>query len=92
MPKSYSIAEARNDLPGLIHEVERGKPVNITRRGKPVAILLSVQEYERLATSRPSFAAAHEAWKASVDFAETAVEPDHFAAVRDRSPGRDVKL
>jgi prevent-host-death family protein len=92
MPKSYSIAEARSDLSGLIHDVERGEPVNITRRGKPVAVLLSLQEYERMAPSRPSFAEAYEAWKSSVDFSEIAVEPDHFAGLRDRSPGREVKL
>jgi prevent-host-death family protein len=92
MPKSYSIAEARNDLPGVIHDVERGGPVKITRRGKPVAVLISIQEYDRLAVSRPSFADAYEAWKAGVDFAEVAVEPDHFAGLRDRSPGREVKL
>ncbi len=92
MPKSYSIAEARSDLPGLIHDVERGGPVKITRRGKPVAVILSVQEYDRITVSRPTFAEAYEAWKSSVDFDEIAVEPDHFAALRDRSPGREVKL
>ena len=92
MLKNYSIAEARNDLPGLIHDVERGGPVKITRRGKPVAVLLSVREYERIAVSRPSFAEAYQAWKSSVDLAETGVDPDHFARLRDRSPGREVKL
>jgi prevent-host-death family protein len=92
MPKSYSIAEARNDLPGLIHDVERGGPVKITRRGKPVAVILSVQDYDRIAGSRPTFAEAYEAWKRSVDLDEVAVEPDHFGALRGRSPGRVVKL
>ena len=92
MPKSYSIAEARNDLPGLIHDVERGDPVKITRRGKPVAVLLSAREYDRIAATRPTFADAYATWKSSVDFDEIAVEPDHFAARRERSPGREVKL
>lgn len=92
MTKDYSIAEARNDLPSLIHAVELGRPVKITRRGKPVAVLLSVQEYERIAPPKPSFAEAYAAWKSSVAFDEIAVEPDHFTALRDRSPGREVKL
>ena len=92
MPKSYSIAEARNELPGLIHDVERGGPVKITRRGKPVAVLLSVEEYDRIAPSKPSFAEAYEAWQRSVDKDQIAVEPDHFSALRDGSPGREVKL
>lgn len=92
MAKSYSVAEARSELPELIHAVERGRPVKITRRGKPVAVLLSVREYERMASSRPGFAEAYEAWRASVDLAEVGVEPEHFAALRDSSPGRPVKL
>ena len=92
MPKSYSIAEARNELPGLIHDVERRGPVRITRRGKPVAVLLSVEEYDRIAPPKPNFAEAYEAWQRSVDKHQSAVEPDHFSALRDRSPGREVKL
>lgn len=92
MPKSYSIAEARNDLPGLIHDVERGGPVRITRRGMPVAVILSVQEYERIAPTKPTFAEAYEAWKRGVGLDGIDVDPDHFAALRDRSPGREVKL
>ena len=92
MPKSYSIAEARNELPGLIHDVERRGPVKITRRGKPVAVLLSVEEYERIAPAMPTFTEAYEAWKRRVDEDKSAVEPEHFSALRDRSPGREVKL
>ena len=43
-----SIADAKNQLPALIHQAEAGKPVTITRRGKPVAVVVSVQEYEHL--------------------------------------------
>ncbi len=92
MRKSYSIAEARNDLPELIHDVERGRPVQITRRGKPVAMVLSVEEYMRIAGPRPSFADAYEAWRGSVDLDALDVGPEYFAALRDRSPGREVKL
>lgn len=92
MSKSYSIAEARNELPGLVHDVERGGPVKITRRGRPVAVLLSLEEYERIAPAMPTFTAAYDAWKRSVDKDNSAVEPDHFSALRDRSPGREVKL
>lgn len=91
MSKSYSIAAARNNLPSIVHDVERGGPVKITRRGKPVAVVLSVQEYDRFTMSRPTFAEAYEAWKRSVDFDAIAVEPDHFEALRDRSPASEIK-
>jgi antitoxin Phd len=43
-----SIAEAKTQLTRLIHQAERGETVHITRRGKPVAVLLSEDEYDRL--------------------------------------------
>ena len=47
MPE-MSIAEAKAQLTRLIHRAERGEAVRITRRGKPVAVLLSEDEYARL--------------------------------------------
>ena len=43
-----SIANAKAQLTRLIHKAEKGEPVHITRRGKPVAVLLSEEEYARL--------------------------------------------
>jgi prevent-host-death family protein len=44
-----SIRQAGRELSRLINQaVYGGKPIIITSRGKPKAILLSVQEYERL--------------------------------------------
>jgi prevent-host-death family protein len=52
--REATIRDARNRLTTLVHDAERGKPVRLTRRGKPVAVLLSDREYERLASSRQS--------------------------------------
>ncbi|MDB4884101.1 MAG: Antitoxin [Gemmatimonadetes bacterium] len=42
-----SVAEAKNHLPSLIHEVEGSTtPLEITRRGKTVAFLISAAAYE----------------------------------------------
>ena len=43
-----SIAEARNRLSYWLRQVERGKTVRITRRGKPVGVIIGPDEYERL--------------------------------------------
>jgi len=43
-----SIAEAKTQLARFIHQAERGEVIHITRRGKPVAVLLSEHEYTRL--------------------------------------------
>jgi prevent-host-death family protein len=47
-----SITNAKNQLTRLIHKAERGEAVHITRRGKPVAVLLSEEEYACLRQGR----------------------------------------
>jgi antitoxin Phd len=44
--KAVSIAEAKNRLPELVHEAER-RPIEITRRGRPVAVLVSSEAWSR---------------------------------------------
>jgi prevent-host-death family protein len=56
MEHEYSIAQARDQLPGIIHEVEKGRTVTLTRRGKAVARLVSMREYERLAGEKKAVA------------------------------------
>ena len=41
------IAEAHNRLSALLKKVQKG-PVRLTRRGKPVGVILSPEEYARL--------------------------------------------
>lgn len=43
----YSIAAARARLPALAKEAAQG-PIEITRRGRPVLVVLSVAEYARM--------------------------------------------
>lgn len=90
MTKKYSIADARGNFPGVVHEVEGGTRVELTRRGKPVAVLLGMDEYERLAAGRRDFWEAYEEFRQEYDVAELGIDPDEvFAEVRDPSPGRD---
>ncbi len=37
--------EARNQLPDLLEAAERGKSTIITRHGRPVAVLVPIDEY-----------------------------------------------
>lgn len=91
MPREFSIAEARNQLPALVHAVEKGPPVRLTRRGKPVAVLVSLQEYERLRPRRPDLWQAIEAFRQQTDLSDLDVD-EIFRGVRDPSPGREVEL
>ena len=98
MPKQYSIAKARDHFTSLVRIVERGSAVELTRRGKPVAVMLSIQEYKRLSTGQASFWEAYSSfWEAystfreQVNLEELGIEPDTFAGLRDHSPGREVR-
>jgi prevent-host-death family protein len=88
MPRKISLAEARDHLTGLVRDVERGQRVELTRRGKPVAVLVSHDEYERLCAKRLSPAAALRAWRESAPADYDGFEPPE----RERSPGRDVRF
>jgi len=92
MPKQYSIAEARSQLPALIREVEQGGAAELTRRGRPVAVVLSCADYRRISSTRPRFGDAYRAWRSSVDDPNANVPRRFFADLRDRSAGRRVRL
>jgi prevent-host-death family protein len=44
VPQQLGTEDARNDLPRLLREAERGRATVITRRGRPVAALVSMEE------------------------------------------------
>ena len=88
MGRSYSIAEARNQLPALVHDVEKGVAVSLTRRGTPVAVLISVGEYERLTAGRPDFMRALGAFRERFAVEELDLG-EAFANTRDASAGRE---
>ena len=48
MSNPVSIADAKNNLPRLIHEAEEGGAIELTRRGKPVAVIVSMAQYRKL--------------------------------------------
>lgn len=92
MPKSYSIAKARDQLAELVHRAEKGSAVELTRHGKPVAVILSKQAYEELTRRRPGLWDAIERFRQRADLEAADLGPDVFKDVRDRSPGRKVDL
>ena len=91
MTKSYSIAEARNRFTSIIREVEHSSGVEITRHGEPVAVLLSYSQYRRLSET-PDFSDAYRAFRETFNLADLGIEPENFADLRDRSPGREDSL
>lgn len=92
MSKKYSVSEARKLLPQLLHDVEDGQAIEITRRGSPVAVVLSLADYQRLASPPGKFSAAYSSWRQTVDDADLELDDDFFDRARDRSAGRAVDL
>ena len=88
MIRSYSIAEARNQLPSLVHEVEQGGPVSFTRRGHSVAVLISAAEYERLSKPKVDFWAGLLEFREKYDLQELDLD-GALIDTRDLSPGRE---
>jgi len=82
-----SISEAKKQLTRLIYEAESGKPVHITRRGKPVAVLLSENEYTRLRQVREH----HNFWdlilemRSDPEFKAVDWTPEEITSWRDRT-------
>ena len=92
MSQRYSIAEARSRLPRLVDQAEAGVEVELTRRGQPVAVLVSHREFERLRGKRVHFGDAYGKFLEKYSLEEIGVEDDFAASTRDRTTGRKVSL
>ena len=90
MSRRYSIAEARDNFAALVRDVELDSAIELTRRGEPVAVLLSIEEYRRLLVGRKSFWEAYSDFRDEVDLRRLNIEPEIFEDLRDFSPGRET--
>jgi prevent-host-death family protein len=82
MEKSKTVAEARRELPALLDNVERGGEVTVTRRGKPIAVLVSYADHKR---HQHSFRDLLAKWSASPP---KHLDGTEFRDLRDKSVGR----
>jgi prevent-host-death family protein len=89
--KQYSIADARDQLAGIVHEAEEGTMIELTRRNEPVAAIVSMQEYRKLQSDAIQF------WNKLQEFRnklrkDEYLQPDDLKTIRDKSAGRKVEL
>lgn len=78
------IAEAHNRLSALLKKVQKS-PIMLTRRGKPVGVILSPEEYERLR----QFEAYSQVVQISQSLRESGVSAaELYRAARDELEGR----
>lgn len=86
--KRVSVAEARNRLPALLHDAEQ-EPIQILRRGKPVAVIQSQAAFDRSHPQRADLADAAAKWREK--YAEV-IEDDEWLPRRDESATGGRKL
>jgi prevent-host-death family protein len=87
-----SVAEARQHFARLIKRAQQGKTIEITRRGEPVAVLLSASEYLAMTGERPSFMDALNRVRERLGVDELEIGNSDFEGLREQSPGREVSL
>jgi prevent-host-death family protein len=88
--KRVSVVEAKNTLPALLHQAE-SEPVEIVRRGKPVAVILSRANYDRLRGKNEGLWGALERFRATHDLVELDAS-SAFEGLRDpNDQGRPVR-
>ena len=92
MQKQFSIADAKNRLPTIIHYVEKEPYIELTRRGKPVAVLLSIQEYERLSRKYTGFWSGVLEFRRKVEDEGIEISDRDFKGLRELSSGREIGL
>ena len=87
-----SVAEARQHFARLIKRAQQGKAIEITRRGEPVAVLVSAAEYSAIKGERPSFVDATRQVRERLGVDALEIGDADFEGLREQSPGRDVSL
>lgn len=92
MAKRYSIAEARSNLPTIVDQVEAGQEIELTRRGKAVAVVVSLREFARLRGERAPFGDAYKRFLTMHLLHEVGLDDGFFAAARHTETGRKVTL
>lgn len=93
MSRKYTLAEARSRLPTIVDEAEAGEAIELTRRGKPVAVVVSHREFERLLRgNRPSFGSAYDSFLEHHPLEGSGVDADFAVSTRDHSHGRKVPM
>ncbi|MBU1053757.1 MAG: type II toxin-antitoxin system Phd/YefM family antitoxin [Proteobacteria bacterium] len=92
MKEQYTIVDAKNKLTSIIHSVETGHAVKLTRHGKPVAVLLSIKDYQRLNSKKEGFYNALNSWRESMAEEDVVITGEEFDDVRDNSSGRNIDL
>lgn len=91
MTISSSIGDTKNNLPKYIHEAENGTDICITRHGKAVAMLVSIERYNSKFTEADNGVfGAMMSWREQLNEEDVDLLSDtEVDSLRDKTPARD---
>lgn len=91
-----ALFEAKNKLTEYVRQAENGESIELTRHGKPVAVLVGIDEFRRLTKSTGGFSAScaryREDWGGMLCAEAQGAYGDPFEGLRSDDSGRDVSL
>jgi prevent-host-death family protein len=90
--RQYSIADARSNLADIVDQAEAGADVELTRRGLPVAVVISRRTFERLREKRAQFNETYQRFLERFSLDEIGFDHGELTPPRDKVPGRRVRL
>jgi prevent-host-death family protein len=86
--KTSTIAEARNNLSQLIYQLDSDEVIHLTRHGKPVAVMLSEANYQKLTKKNKGLYQAIQQWRSQLDV-ESALTEAELEQLRAASQERE---
>ena len=92
MARRYSIADARTSLPAIVDQAEAGQPVELTRRGKPVVVVVSLGTFQRLRGDRSRFGEAYRQFRSRFALQDVGLDDGFAESLRTEDAGRKVSV
>jgi antitoxin (DNA-binding transcriptional repressor) of toxin-antitoxin stability system len=91
--KQYTVEQLQENLDDILREFQQDSSVELLQAGKPIAILVKPEVFERLQQSTQSTLwDAYQQFQQEVDLAEFEDDQEVFVNLRDSSLGRIVEL
>jgi prevent-host-death family protein len=89
---SYPLYDAKARLTALVHQVEAGPEIEISRHGKTVAILMGKEQYNAITSGQRTLKGALKSYQDYLAELREQFTDDPFEGVRNRDEGRPVDL
>jgi len=84
-------SQLKNHLPELVHTVESGQDLQITRHGKPVAVIVSLARYQQAFSSGRGIFNAAQRWRQQFPDAD-GFSDEELKQLRDKESHADIPV